>query len=125
MAHDRGLKRLTFPERYPPTAKTRYEPSTAIKQFSSGRNYVLGLADDGKVWYWARSEALQIKFLHVDLTETNVSRVVAGMFNRNRDPTKSALRLLQDGITLLFISLVRVSSIGIQKNHVWKKVRTP
>lgn len=80
-AQDTGLKQLTFPEGYPPTTRTRYEPSTAIKQFSNGRNYVLGLADDGKVWYWSRREALQIKFFHVNLTETNVSRVVGGWRN--------------------------------------------
>ena len=77
-AQDTALKKLTFPEGYPPTSKSRYEPCTAIKQFSNGRNHILGLADDGKIWYWARRGGLQIKFLHVDLTEKNVSRVVAG-----------------------------------------------
>lgn len=77
---ERSLKQLTFPAGYPPTTKARYDPSTAIKQFSVGRTHVLGLADDGKIWYWARKEAFQIKLLYVDLTRDNTHRVVAGIF---------------------------------------------
>lgn len=53
--------------------------STAIRQYSTGRSHVLGLADDGKVWSWVRNEARQIKLMHVDLTPSNVIRVVAGI----------------------------------------------
>ena len=71
--------RLDFPSAYPPTTKNRYEPSTAIAQFSTGRKHVLGLADDGKVWQWNTNQARLIKPLHVDVGEKRVSRVVAGM----------------------------------------------
>ncbi|KAL6721722.1 hypothetical protein ACLMJK_000827 [Lecanora helva] len=51
-AEDSRLRRLEFPAAYPQTTATRHEPSTAIKQYSSGRSSILGLADDGKVWMW-------------------------------------------------------------------------
>lgn len=72
-------KRLTFPSAYPPTTKTRHEPSTAISQFSTGRAHILGLADDGKVWQWNNEEARLVKPLHVDVSDKVVTRVVAGM----------------------------------------------
>ena len=75
---DIEMKQLDFPPGYPPMSKARYEPSTAIKQYSTGRTHVLGLADDGKVWSWTQKEARQIKLLNVDLTDNNVARVVAG-----------------------------------------------
>lgn len=73
-----GLRRLSFPPGYPATTKTRYEPSTAIKQFSSGRSSVLGLADDGKVWMWEQDVGFQVKLVHVDLGGNKVDRVIAG-----------------------------------------------
>lgn len=76
------LRRLGFPPGYPPTTKDRYEPSTAIKQFSTGRLSVLGLADDGKVWMWESDICFQVKSFHVDLIENKVERVVAGEFTR-------------------------------------------
>ncbi|KAL8821544.1 MAG: hypothetical protein Q9223_000452 [Gallowayella weberi] len=69
---------LTFPSAYPLTTKDRYEPSTAISHFSTGRELVLALADDGKVWQWNNDVARLVKPLHVDVGEKNVSRVVAG-----------------------------------------------
>lgn len=72
-------KRLTFPSAYPPTTKNRHEPSTAIRQYSTGRAHILGLADDGKVWQWNNEEARLVKPLHVDVTQKVVTRVVAGM----------------------------------------------
>lgn len=72
-------RRLNFPSAYPITTKHRYEPSTAIAQFSSGRKHILGLADDGKVWQWVNDEARLIKPLHVDVGGNRVARVVAGM----------------------------------------------
>lgn len=78
-AAQRSNRRLTFPSAYPPTTKHRYESSTAIAQFSSGRMHMLGLADDGKVWQWNSDEARLIKPVHVDVGEGRVTRVVAGM----------------------------------------------
>lgn len=79
MVEDReGIKRLDFPPAYPPTTASRYEPSTAIQQFSTGRSHVLGLADDGSVWYWRRYTAMRIQLSDMDISERNVTRVVAG-----------------------------------------------
>ena len=75
------LHQLGFPPAYPPTTKFRYEPSTAIKQFSSGRSIVLGLADDGKVWCWNGTGnwvSVLIKSVHVDLVAHEVLEVQAG-----------------------------------------------
>ncbi|MCJ1423642.1 hypothetical protein MMC29_001526 [Sticta canariensis] len=72
-----GIKRLDFPPAYPPTTSSRYEPSTAIQQFSTGRSHVLGLADDGSVWYWRRYTAMRIQLSDMDISERNVTRVVA------------------------------------------------
>ena len=72
------MRRLEFPAAYPPTTKRRYEPSTAIRQYSTGRSSVLGLADDGKVWMWEQHTAFQVKPVHVDLLENKVERVATG-----------------------------------------------
>ncbi|KAL8976190.1 MAG: hypothetical protein Q9205_007757, partial [Flavoplaca limonia] len=71
-------KRLTFPSAYPPTTSNRHEPSTAIRQYSTGRAHILGLADDGKVWQWNNEESRLVKPLHVDVTQKVVTHVVAG-----------------------------------------------
>ena len=81
MRVDPNLKRLSFPPAYPPTTNRRYEPSTAIRQYSTGRSTVLGLADDGKVWMWRSMVGFQIRPLHVDLVRNKVRRVVAGKFD--------------------------------------------
>ena len=78
--------RLLFPPGYPPTTKDRYDPSTAISQYSVGRSHVLGLSDSGKIWEWSINdmEAHFVKFLSVDVVENHrkgrasVTRVVAG-----------------------------------------------
>ena len=72
------MRRLEFPAAYPPTTKRRYEPSTAIRQYSTGRSSVLGLADDGKVWMWEQHTGFQVKPVHVDLLENKVERVATG-----------------------------------------------
>ena len=101
------MRQLVFPAAYPATTKTRHEPSTAIRQFSTGRNHVLGLSDDGKVWSWTQIEARQIKLLHVDLTASNVVRVVAGMIKTLLPYSLiHVLTSSQDGIGLHFTSRV-------------------
>lgn len=72
------LTRLSFPPAYLTTRETRYEPSTAIRQYSTGRSSVLGLSDDGKVWMWESIVGFQIKLAHVDMVGNKVDRVVAG-----------------------------------------------
>ena len=73
-----GLRRLRFPDAFPTTTKTRYEPSTAIQQYSTGRSSVLGLSDDGKVWMWESIAGFQVKLAHVDMVGNKVNRVIAG-----------------------------------------------
>ena len=82
-----SLVRLHFPPGYPITSKGRYEPATAIRQFSTGRSHVLGLADNGKVWMWynINQHGWNMRPLHVDLVENGpasgggrVTQVVAG-----------------------------------------------
>ena len=72
----RELTRLEFPAYYPPTTKERYEPSTAIQQYSAGRSHVLGLSDSGRIWLWTNitRPAKLIKFIHVDVLEGGGSR---------------------------------------------------
>lgn len=73
------VKRLNFPPGFSlPTQYSpneRYDPYTAIKQFSSGRSHVLGLSDTGRIWSWNSADrpGLHVKFLGVDLVETSAS----------------------------------------------------
>ncbi len=64
----RGLQPLLFPPGYP-HPKDRYDPVTAIAQFSSGRSNILGLSDSGVIWLWANlaDPGVHITFLHLDL----------------------------------------------------------
>ena len=78
------LRLLGFPPGYPPTKTGRYEPSTAIKQYSTGRSSVLGLSDDGKVWSWTSDTAVLIKSVHVDLMDNKVLEVQTGEFGAIR-----------------------------------------
>lgn len=73
------VTRLAFPPGYPETSKSRTDPSTAIKEFSSGRRHVLALSDDGKVWSWHEipGPASRIEFRNI-VPHESVMRVVAG-----------------------------------------------
>ena len=73
-----GLSRLGFPPSYTATTKAKHEPSTAIRQYSTGRSSVLGLSDDGRVWMWESDVGFEIKLSNVDLVHNKVGRVVAG-----------------------------------------------
>ena len=68
-----------LPLRYPPGYPhpyDRYDASTAIKQFSSGRSHILGLTDSGRIWSWQHIEhaALHVKFIQHDTVEDGRSR---------------------------------------------------
>jgi len=60
-------ERLRYPAGLPHPSE-RYEPASAIKQFSAGRGHVLALSDAGYIWSWSHISlpALQVKFLDVD-----------------------------------------------------------
>ena len=78
------------PLRYPPGFPhpyDRYDASTAVKQFSSGRAHVLALSDSGRIWSWQNIEhaALHVRFILHDTVENGrssgkgvVKKVVAG-----------------------------------------------
>jgi SCF-associated factor 1 len=81
------LTELKFPPAYPATSSSRYEPSTAVQQFSVGRCRALALADDGKIWEWPsfKSPAQFVKFFTLGTTLANsrygegkVTKVIAG-----------------------------------------------
>ena len=80
------LRLLGFPPGYPPTTKDRYEPSTAIKQYSTGRGSVLGLSDNGRVWSWTSDTAVLVKSVHVDLRENKVLEVQTGSLEDRTAP---------------------------------------
>ncbi|KAL0262851.1 hypothetical protein SLS55_001825 [Diplodia seriata] len=66
--------RVLAPLKYPagfPRSIDRYDPSTAIKQFSSGRSHILGLSDSGKIWSWhsMNEPAWNIAFAERDISE--------------------------------------------------------
>ena len=86
-----GLSRLSFPPAYPNTTKTKYEPSTAIRQYSTGRSSVLGLSDDGKVWMWESLMGFQIKLAHVDMVGNKVDRVIAGKQLPSKMPERTKI----------------------------------
>ena len=73
-----GLRRLGFPPSYTAATKAIEEPSTAIRQYSTGRSSVLGLSDNGRVWMWQSVVGFEIKLSQVDIVSNQVDRVVAG-----------------------------------------------
>ena len=79
---------LEFPPGFPKSGE-RYEPTTAIRTFSSGRSHVLGLADSGRIWSWWEVDRapVHVKFHALEYTEAgdvaerelrNVRDVIAG-----------------------------------------------
>lgn len=73
-----GPRSLRYPVGYPySTELAAYEePTIAIRQFSSGRAHVLGLSDSGRIWSWYAVDkpALNVKFLHANLTEASAGQ---------------------------------------------------
>ncbi|KAF2762766.1 RCC1/BLIP-II [Pseudovirgaria hyperparasitica] len=72
-AVDGVVARLKYPASVPDPLR-RENPNNslvAIRQFSSGRNHILGLSDSGRIWTWKShaEPALQVKFLHADTYE--------------------------------------------------------
>lgn len=104
----RGMQRakseptpLTFPPGFVQPFE-RYDPATAIRQFSSGRGHVLGLSDSGRIWTWQNVDdaGLHVRFLHHETLEGEnasgigvVRKVVAGW-------NKSAALIDGSGIVL-------------------------
>ncbi|KAK3701194.1 hypothetical protein LTR37_015573 [Vermiconidia calcicola] len=100
-----GIRLEPVPLRYPPGFPhpyDRYDPSTAVKQFSAGRAHILALSDSGRIWSWHSIEqaALHVKMLNYDTTENGrstgrgaVKKVVAGW-------NKSAALIEGTGIVL-------------------------
>ncbi|KAF1832642.1 hypothetical protein BDW02DRAFT_648991 [Decorospora gaudefroyi] len=68
-----SLQPLRFPAGYPSNATDAHyaEPTIAIRQFSAGRSHILALSDSGRLWSWynVKKDALQVKFLNMDIKE--------------------------------------------------------
>lgn len=75
-----AMRMLKFPEEYHQTTASRYDPQTAIRQFSAGLSHVLGLTDDGRVWSWASDVGRLIRSSDEAIPMREVSRVAAGEF---------------------------------------------
>jgi SCF-associated factor 1 len=80
------LKPMVYPPGFPQPVE-RYDPSVALREFSSGRSHILGLSDTGIIWSWNNvlDPSVQIKFHNLALvenvateTEGSVRSVVAG-----------------------------------------------
>lgn len=90
--------RLLFPPGYPPTTGDRYEPVTAIRQYSVGRSHIVGLSDSGKIWEWSNigKPGQLVKLISVDVVEGpglgkgTVTHVVSGKKAFSRLPTRLA-----------------------------------
>lgn len=66
---------LKYPTGFVPPTQ-RYDATTAIRQFSSGRAHVLGLSDSGRIWSWQDigQSGLHVKFLSHDTVENGKER---------------------------------------------------
>lgn len=87
--HARVLTPLNFPPGFPQPID-RYDPCTAIKQFSSGRSHVLGLSDSGKIWSWhsINEPAWSITFAERDISEESTGQ--GGHSHLHRQQTVSS-----------------------------------
>ena len=75
------MRMLKFPEEYHQTTASRYDPQTAIRQFSAGRFHMLGLTDDGRVWSWQSDVGRLVRSSnHEAIPMKEVTRVTAGEF---------------------------------------------
>lgn len=69
--------KLEFPPPIPSPTAVQLEP--AIKQFSQGRVFSLGLDDHGVVWWWETYNlTYRVAVTNIDLNQHTVTRVVAG-----------------------------------------------
>ncbi|KAL9086496.1 MAG: hypothetical protein Q9165_007112 [Trypethelium subeluteriae] len=84
-----AFRDMIFPPGFP-SLRGRYDPSTAIQQFSAGLSHILALSDSGKIWFWDDIDeaGIQIKFVDIDILEGEfgqkqgngrVKKVVAGV----------------------------------------------
>jgi SCF-associated factor 1 len=73
-----GFQGQLMPMIYPPGFPQpieRYDPSVALREFSSGRTHILGLSDSGIIWSWSvvQQPAVQIKFHNITPIESATS----------------------------------------------------
>lgn len=77
-----AMRMLQFPEQYRQTTASRYDPRTAIRQFSAGRYHLLGLTDDGSVWSWTSDVGCLIRSSDgEEMLNRQATRVTAGEFH--------------------------------------------
>ncbi|KAK4631587.1 hypothetical protein CLAFUW4_03404 [Fulvia fulva] len=97
-AHPVALK---FPDGYP-KAGERYEPATALRQFSSGRAHVLALSDSGRIWTWHNADlpGTHVKFVHHETKEDGRERGRGAIKNVVAGWNKSAAYIEGSGIVI-------------------------
>ncbi|KAK2745236.1 hypothetical protein FQN57_003931 [Myotisia sp. PD_48] len=77
-----GYNPLHFPGQ-PENGRATYSPRTAIKQYSSGRAHILGLSDDGTLWYWGNTVPAQsIEFKNVVTIRNPRNRLEPGAITK-------------------------------------------
>lgn len=66
-----GLRPLSFPPGHTQPSDNRYDPFTAIRQFSSGRYHILGISDSGRIWSWydINQPSVNVKFIDISTRE--------------------------------------------------------
>ncbi|PSN65922.1 RCC1/BLIP-II [Corynespora cassiicola Philippines] len=71
-----GPQRLTFPAGHTASRSDRYEPTTAVREFSSGRAHILALTDSGRIWSWYHTQrsGLHVKFWSADVKEDSSNK---------------------------------------------------
>lgn len=75
------MRMLKFSKEYHQTTASRYDPQTAIRQFSAGRFHMLGLTDDGRVWSWGSDVGRLVRSSEAEaIPMKKVTRVAAGEF---------------------------------------------
>lgn len=117
---------LSYPSGFPPPYE-RYDPSTAVKQFSAGRAHVLALSDSGRIWSWQDIQypAWHVRFPNHEIAEDGrssgrgvVKKVVAGW-------NKSAALIEGSGIVVWDVLQRRDRNINEDTALVFESVRVP
>lgn len=125
---DLGFRELQF-EAPDPQGPPRSDPASpvanpkhTIRRFSSGRNHILALSDDGTLWSWfsERQPAVQLSFPDIDESPV-ISKFVAG-WSRSSAYIKSHGILVWEHVNLReqqYNPNIRYEIRSNQPGHLW------